>query len=44
MYEDNPQTLSLQDGRLVVKPILTDSVYGEGFVGRPLSSINLGEK
>lgn len=44
MYEDNPQTLSFQDGRLVVKPILTDSVYGEGFVGRPLSSINLGEK
>ncbi|XP_066246310.1 beta-1,3-glucan-binding protein-like [Euwallacea similis] len=43
VYEDNPQTLSTYNGRLVIKPVLTDSIYGEGFVTRP-EGLDLGEK
>ncbi|XP_066149676.1 beta-1,3-glucan-binding protein-like [Euwallacea fornicatus] len=43
IYEDNPQTLSIHNGRLIIKPILTDSIYGEGFVARP-GTLDLGER
>ncbi|KAL1491801.1 hypothetical protein ABEB36_012344 [Hypothenemus hampei] len=38
IYEDNPQTLSVQNNHLIVSPILTESVYGF------LDELDLGEK
>ncbi|ERL92074.1 beta-1,3-glucan-binding protein [Dendroctonus ponderosae] len=43
IYEDNPIVLSVENSRLAITPILTDSLYGEGFVVRP-EGFDLGEK
>lgn len=42
VYEDNPRTLSAHDGHLVISPVLTDEIYGEGFVTQP-TGLDLGE-